>query len=60
MKAEKIKVIIDKIIQAIDERKNMEGEIELMPDGNFHIYLRPWKPYEMKCPYDKKPEETEQ
>lgn len=47
----KIKTIVERVTQAVVENQ-VEATIEITPD-NLHISVNPWKPFEMKCPYDK-------
>ena len=47
----KIKTIVERVTQAVTE-KQVEATVEISP-GNIHISISPWKPFEMKCPYDK-------
>ena len=47
----KIKTIVERVTQAVTE-KQVEATVEISPE-NIHISINPWKPFEMKCPYDK-------
>lgn len=47
----KIKTIVERVTKEVME-KQVEAEVEILPD-DIHISIRPWKPFEMKCPYDK-------
>lgn len=47
----KIKTIVERVTNAVTE-KQVEATVEITPD-NIHISINPWKPFEMKCPYDK-------
>ena len=46
----KIKTIVERVTQAVTE-KQVEATVEISPE-NIHISIMPWKPFEMKCPYD--------
>ena len=47
----KIDEIVSRLTQTVTE-KQVEATIDISPD-NIHISINPWKPFEMKCPYDK-------
>lgn len=47
----KIRTIVKRVTQAVTE-KQVEATVEISPE-NIHISISPWKPFEMKCPYDK-------
>lgn len=47
----KIKTIVERVTQAVME-KQVEATVEISPE-NIRISINPWKPFEMKCPYDK-------
>ena len=46
----KIKTIVERVTKEVSE-KQVEATVEISPD-NIHISIQPWKPFEMKCPYD--------
>ena len=48
----KIKTIVERVTDAVVE-KQVEASVEISPD-NIHISMNPWKPFEMKCPYDRR------
>ena len=51
MWGENIKPVVERVTQAVTE-KQVEATVEISPE-NIHISIMPWKPFEMKCPYDK-------
>jgi hypothetical protein len=49
LKRKKIRTIVERVTQAVVE-KQVKAEVDIAPD-NVHISIKPWKPFEMKCPY---------
>ena len=47
----KIETIVERVTKTVVE-KQVEANVDISPD-NIHISIQPWKPFEMKCPYDK-------
>ena len=47
----KIRTIVERVTKEVSE-KQVEATVEISPD-NIHISIQPWKPFEMKCPYEK-------
>ena len=45
MKTEKLMALIDRVV-----KDKVEVTIRITPDEE-EITVKPWKPYEMKCPY---------
>lgn len=43
--------LLDKFVDMVVEKK-VEVDINVMPDC-MEIKIEPWKPYEVKCPYDR-------
>lgn len=52
MEIEKITSIIDKLMLAVIENKQIEATIDIEPD-RVQVNIEPWEPYEVKCPYGK-------
>lgn len=52
MEIEKIISIIDKLMLAVIENKQIEATIDIEPD-RVQVNIEPWEPYETKCPYGK-------
>lgn len=51
---ERISTMID--LNALIDRvmtDKVEIEVRIMPDTEMEITMRPWKPFETRCPYDK-------
>ncbi len=43
--------LLDKLVNIVVENK-VEVDIDVSPD-NIEIKIEPWKPYEVKCPYER-------